>query len=300
MKPRIVVRCSLVFLALFASPAFASNLTVQMTGRVVKLEDSSNALSGKVFLGQTITGSYSYETTLPDQAPDNPELGIYLPAPGQGNISLSVGPYTFDSDPAALPWLNQVEVSASPIYPDRLILSSGSNKPLANGVRVLMQLVSLMETSITVSSTDALPTMAPDLVRFSSRRASIAAISPTGARVFIEMAIDTLTGPPPVSSPKAISPASSSFVRFQQITPAVFLPGTQPLQNFSASVDGIPLPSFYLMTCGTFQFTPQGRQVLTCPNVIPMLHSGKNIVEWKVNMRDGSTVNEKVEWEIVD
>jgi hypothetical protein len=300
MKPRILVTCSLVLLALFAHPAFAGNLTVQMTGRVVTVNDPSNLLGSKVNLGQTVTGSYSYETTVPDQAPANPELGIYKPASGQGNISLSVGPYTFDSDPVALPWIYEVAVGASPIYPDNFVVQSGSNKPMANGVQVLLMRVELKESSITASSTDALPTTAPDTARFAHRRVSILGNSPTGASFFILVDIETLTVAPAVSASKVISPASSSFVRFQQISPAVFLPGTQPLLNFSASVDGIPLPSFFLTQCSSFQFTPQGRQVLTCPNVIPLLHSGKNIVEWRVNMLDGSTVSDKVEWEIVD
>ena len=86
----------------------------------------------------------------------------------------------------------------------------------------------------------------------------------------------------------------------QRVEPVIFLPDNKPFLNVTASMDGVLLPPVIISQCHMVLLMLPGRQAVICPDVMPLLRNGKNIVEWRVNMLDGSTFSDKVEWEVVD
>ena len=97
-----------------------------------------------------------------------------------------------------------------------------------------------------------------------------------------------------------VSPASSSFIRQQHIEPVLLL---QPGMQFTAvegSVNGFPLPWYYLSQCYPAPPNSQGRPAIACPDINWLLTGGTNHVVWRVDLMDGSASTKSVDWEMIE
>jgi len=315
MKIRFKTGCIAFSLALAlglgSGSAVAEILTVEVTAHVEMLNDPGNALSGQVVIGQIATGRYSYETTVPDSNP-NYNYGSYRQGPLQGRISINLGALKFesDNDPASTqwagpfevpgqltsaPWPFQVNVSPSYFweYPSVFTIMSDANKPLANGLGVDL-IVGMFRSFANPFYQDTLLTQAPNLGQFSERQVHVIGQTAGGQYYFIQLQIDSVAVLPQLQ----ISPTQSSFVRPQQIDPALIT--KVPVSTVRATVNGSPLPSSYLGQCQMVALNDQNRAALRCPNIVPWLPTGQNRVDWSVDLFDGSTVTSSIDWEVIE
>lgn len=292
MKKGFVLGVSLL-LAFSSFSATAEILTVNVRAQVVEVNDPDNILGGQVSVGQAASGSYRYETTVPDQFSD-PEYGQYLQNPQQGRTSIVVGPFTFESDPASSNWQYEVRTSDS-YYQDYFWVTSGANKPLANGAGVSMLNIEFSNYSGT-SNSGGLLTSAPNLVDFPHHAILISGYSPYGSWYTLSLWIDAVEVAPALQ----VSPASSALVRSQRIDPAVLSTNSNPLSNLRGNINGAPLPASYLDQCQVTPPNSQNRAGLSCPDIVPLLTGGANHVEWSVDLSDGSTVGAAVDWEMIE
>jgi len=312
MKIRFSTGCiASLSLALGSGSAVAEILTVEITAHVEMIDDPGNALSGQVTVGQTATGRYSYETTVLDSNP-NYDYGSYRQGPLQGQISFNVGALKFESvnDPASPKWTGpfevpgdvtsppwpfkaNVSVSHFSEYPSVFTVMSEANKPLTTGTSVDF-VVAMFRSFANPFYQDSLPTQAPDLTLYPERQVHVLGRSVSGQYYFVQLRIDSVSVLPQLQ----ISPNQSSFVRPQQIDPALIT--KTPINVTRASVNGSPLPSSYLAQCQVVTLTAQNRAAIRCPNIVPWLLAGQNRVEWSVDLVDGSTTSSAVDWEVIE
>jgi hypothetical protein len=92
--------CALVPVA----PASALPITIDLIARVRDVYDPAGLLAGRVLVGDTVTGRYTYESTTPDSNP-LAEVGDYRHTTGPAGIELQVNGLRFLTDPGNVEFL---------------------------------------------------------------------------------------------------------------------------------------------------------------------------------------------------
>jgi hypothetical protein len=155
---------SVVFLTILCSTqmAQAELITIAITGVVDGFGDNGNYLEGKVHVGDAITGTYTYESTIPDSDPyDDPAVGFYCNYGSPCGVSLTVDGFNFKTDPANTKFLIEIDNNNSGI--DGYLIRSYNNLAISNGSPVETISWELQDNTCTAFSSDALPTTAPIL-----------------------------------------------------------------------------------------------------------------------------------------
>jgi hypothetical protein len=297
MKIGLYLLSGALLLALNVNLAWSKVLTVNITASVITLDDPGNALNGQVAIGQAVNGAYRYETTVPDQNPD-PQYGEYPQSPAQGSVSFSAGALVFASDSAAPNWMYRVFVHGAydAYYQDYFRVSSQANKPLMNGASVQNLDIDFSDYTGAALSSDVLFTAAPDLGKFPDHRVSISGFSAAGTFYKVVLQINSAET---VQDRLVISPSSGSFIRPQHIDPALLLQSGSQVSGVQASVNGIPLSPGYLQQCQVAPPNTQGRPALYCPDINSFLPPGNAHLEWRLQLLDGSTLTNTVDWEMI-
>ena len=84
--------CGLTFL--LAGTASATPITWTFSGTITGVDDLEHRLDGSVVLGTPFRGSYTFESTMADDLPNDPTVGMYThPAPATSIMVLDVGSY---------------------------------------------------------------------------------------------------------------------------------------------------------------------------------------------------------------
>jgi hypothetical protein len=140
-------------------PVQAEMITIAITGQVTGVEDQYGHLENKIHVGDSITGTYIY-----DSIASGPPYDYYSNPCG---ISLYAGGFNFKTDQ------NNVHLHISVINNDLLgydgySMTSYNNLSLSNGALVESINWQLEDTTGTALSSDALPLTAPDLSRWNS------------------------------------------------------------------------------------------------------------------------------------
>lgn len=139
---------------------FAQIITINITANVTEISDRYNLLLGQLNVGDTISGSYTYESTTQDSQPLNTSVGDYWHYSSPYGIYLSGGGFTFQSNPGNISFL--VEIVNNHINGgDGYLLGSYNNQPLYAGVSVDAISWQLNDLSEAAVSSDALPTISP-------------------------------------------------------------------------------------------------------------------------------------------
>jgi len=149
-----------VILALSCNSLQATLITIEIAAEIAEVYDISGLLEGNVNVGDTITGSYTYDSTTPDSNPLE-TVGDYWHFSSPYGISLSVGGFVFQTDPDNVNFL--VSVGNNHLGDDNYLLRSYYNLPLSNGVWVEHISWHLVDYSATALSSTDLPTTPPVL-----------------------------------------------------------------------------------------------------------------------------------------
>ena len=109
MKNTIISVMVVVLCGLSVPKAQAELIIINITATVNIVNDFGNYLEGKIHVGDTITGSYTYESTTPDTAPFNdPTVGDYWHHSQPCGIFLTVGGFQFKTDSTNVSFLVEV------------------------------------------------------------------------------------------------------------------------------------------------------------------------------------------------
>lgn len=148
-------------------PEDPTRITMQITAVVAAVEDANNIFGGSIKVGDTITGTYIYDSTLEDSYPDT-TIGRYSHASAPYGIFLKINGYEFKTDLNDVDFL--VEISndrGSPAY-DFYVVRSYNNAPLTLNVAVEYIFWQLEDETATAVSSTELTTSPPDLADWTS------------------------------------------------------------------------------------------------------------------------------------
>ena len=163
MRDLIVWVAGVCLLALVVPFANAELITIQIEGVVDTVDDSGNYLEGQVNPGDIITGWYTYDTDTPDSNPSE-NVGDYEHSASQYGVSLTVGGFTFMTDPANVDFLLEV-VNDYPTGDDFGFISY-SNLDLDVGTQVDIIKWHLNDPTGAPLYSDTLPLSAPVLAEW--------------------------------------------------------------------------------------------------------------------------------------
>ena len=132
---------------------------------MTRVDEEGNVLGGAVRVGETIRGSYRYDSSTPDTN-DPPEFGLYEHTSGNAGITVNTKNLVFQTDPNNVSF--QIGIGDNNSGQDAYTLRSRNNLPLANGFQVGDISWQLVDSTGTALSSDALPTTAPRLADYQS------------------------------------------------------------------------------------------------------------------------------------
>ena len=170
-KTKKIAFLLIAFTLSVATAAKAEMVEISITATVNYLMDSKNYLEGKVHLGDTITGSYKYESTTEDSSPSDPTQGNYWHYLAPAGISLSVGGFNFTTNPDIVNFLVSIGNNAS--GQDNYLVRSYQNLPLYDSVGVGGIAWELDDYTASVFLSDALPATVPILSQWQDNYISI-------------------------------------------------------------------------------------------------------------------------------
>jgi len=156
----IAVSCGLIF---WPTAAGATMITIEIEAVVDSVSDEGNYLEGKIEVGDIITGSYSYNSSVTRLPGHRYE---FYSAPS--GVVLSVGGFDFKTDPSNVYF--EMGIGNDLSWGDTYFFISFNNLPLSNDTLVDGILWSLKDPTGTALSSDALPTTAPILDQWGDNR----------------------------------------------------------------------------------------------------------------------------------
>jgi hypothetical protein len=154
-----------ILLLCFCVPVRAELITIKLTGSVYLINDPQSVLGGQIHYNDTITGTYTYDTSTPDSESSDPSMGAYWFYIAPCGVSFTVNGFNFRTDPDNIQFLFGVGNNYSG-FGDLYSFRSFNNLPLSNGVLVNNIVWQLTDSSRSAFSSDALPTTAPNLANF--------------------------------------------------------------------------------------------------------------------------------------
>lgn len=146
---------------LLPGKAMAYPITIDIEAVVRDLSDVGDLLGGTIDVGSLITGSYTYESTAPDNN-DFPGVSDYWHSTLPYGITLNSGGHTFATDPDNVQFLVEIVNDHYSGY-DNYVLHSYKNLELAGGIEVNHISWQLDDPTMTALSSDELPSGAPIL-----------------------------------------------------------------------------------------------------------------------------------------
>ncbi len=149
-------------LGLITARADAYPVTIFIEAEVDSVGDSGNYLEGKINVGDTITGYYTYESTTSDIDPSI-YIGRYEHYTSPYGISLSAGGFVFKTDHDNVDFIVSVGNAGGPYTSDDYVTVSNNNIDLPNGTGVTKISWNLSDSTCAALSSDALPLTAPFL-----------------------------------------------------------------------------------------------------------------------------------------
>jgi len=155
----IAILCGLI---LSPPGAQATLVTIQIEAVVDSVQDEGNYLEGKIEVGDTITGTYTYDLSTPDSEPLG-YAGLYEHHSAPAGISLSVGGFDFKTDPDNVDFVVAILNDIPPSGKDQIWMRSYNNLPLSSGVAVESISWQLDDPTGTALSSHELPAGAPVL-----------------------------------------------------------------------------------------------------------------------------------------
>ena len=167
MKNFILVFAVLaVVLCVSLAPAQAETIKIGLTVRVDSVGDSYNLLEDKIHVDDIITGFYTYDSLTSNSATYPAYEGAYQYTTAPYGMSLTVGGFTFRTDPANVNFvIGLTNVNGEPDY---YTVNSNNNLAVGDGLSVDSMHWQLTDYFGTALSNTELPLMPMDLSKWQS------------------------------------------------------------------------------------------------------------------------------------
>jgi len=164
MEKRSLMTLAAIIAGIFsyAPSGYGGLVIVQFTAEVARVNETYGFLQGRISIGDTITGTYTYDISAPDLDPYiiDGRYEYYTPPSG---ISIHAGGFESKTDPDNTDFTIEIENDARLISGtgDTFRLESRNNLPLGNDVLCYVIYLRFEDYSGLALSSDALPTVAP-------------------------------------------------------------------------------------------------------------------------------------------
>lgn len=291
MKKAALIFGGLLLSALACGSVSAETVRVKLTARVSDVFDPQGQLNGKIVVGQRMNGTYVYNSNTPNRS-NIPGFGQYQPYANEARMRFAAGSIVFETTQPT----QGIAIFINPHTngTGQFMMDSTGNKPLANGASIGSIAVDFQGVG-TMTQSEALPTVAPDLHGYWRKEVSIfAGDSSFSVRATIEVAELLET------EAIEISPAAGNFLPSQRFDAALTLPRNSTIATAQASVHGIPLPFNYPGTCHVLPPNSTNKPSLICANFEAALPAANGApIEWNVVLTNGTTLTETVNWVLV-
>lgn len=165
MQKRLLKTSCLILPLCFANPVAAELVTYEVSATVYDVYDPDNVLQGSIAAGNTISGTYTFELSAPDEDP-SPEYARYnqLNTPG---FELLINSQTIQSDDTLPEHMHEIYVGNS--VSDYFHAISWGNTPLSAGAIVSDIGIDLYDPNGLALNSTGLSTTAPDISAFSHK-----------------------------------------------------------------------------------------------------------------------------------
>jgi hypothetical protein len=298
MKTIVYCLCGALLATLACNSAGADDVKVNITARVSDVYDPENILGGQVLPGQIFTGYYNYDSSAPPDGSGAPNEGRYQMMGTMASVKLAHGALVFETDvPNVFAELNIVTNEPND-GSDWFNLFYQNNKPLNNGSAVDGVYIRFYDNSGQAPHTTALPTTAPTLQLYSERSVQVwGSLNSDAYQVTLE--IESVEFVPPLVI--EVSPGASSFLPQQRFDAVLLLPSGSTIASAQATANGSALPLSYPGTCQQAPPNSSGRPAILCPDAHGALATAPatTLVEWSVELSDGTVLTETVEWKLI-
>ena len=151
-------------LALVSTSVNAEMMTIKVSASVTYVDDIGNALDNQMYVGDVITGTYTFDTLTVDSEPA-PDSGKYEFAPGVAGMSFVVNNLTMTSNQNAATGAYSIEIF-NHLGSDGYHVRSFVNLPLTSGASLQEISINFFDPTGTALNSDLLLNAAPDLARY--------------------------------------------------------------------------------------------------------------------------------------
>jgi hypothetical protein len=284
----------------------SSNIVTFNVGATVReIYDYDNVLGNTINVGDTINGSYTFNTDTPDSN-SIPEDGFYEHTPGSGSygFDINIANTNLKSNTSTTDMFNIFIGDANGSFTwDRYIVESyGSQLPFVNGTVVDNMGIYIDDPSGNTVTSTSLTDQPPALIGTGYKDLYIGGMgaTPYSSYFTIVATVDSITAAcNEPHDPIVVSPASGVFDVMQYFDAAIVMDaGLAPLAYMQATNNGIDMTP---QLSGCFPGTPnsQNRQTFVCPGFSSLLMPGNNSFNFTFHLGDGSTINHSVNWQLL-
>jgi len=157
---RFTTAIAILALTFIAAHVHGAIITWEFAGEVTVVNDSQGTLGGRVQVGDPFSGTYTFDSTMPDTWPDDPGYGSY--DSGASGMHLDIG---------------ELQITA-PGSDCSLWVSNGSDKDgvgifaggfASDGIQILELPLRFRDAPTSLFSDDSLPLTCPDVNVFGQR-----------------------------------------------------------------------------------------------------------------------------------
>ncbi len=153
---------------LFGTPSVRAEwITIAISGQVEYVNDQLGNLQNQVHFGDTISGTYTYDSAIFDSNPSS-AVGDYEYSVPPAGIWLTAGGFDFRTNATNVNFLVEILNDDGLLNVDAYLIRSYNNSPLYGNVLVDEISWQLDDSTGTALSSVALPLTAPDMSKWSS------------------------------------------------------------------------------------------------------------------------------------
>lgn len=153
---------ALLFFA--AGVASAQQVTFEVSATVNYVDDMYNKLQGNVFVGQQISGTYTFESSVPDGDSSYDSAYYDLTNTGAQGFDLLAGGLSFKSDPTQSGYMHTIHIRNS--LPDNMHFGTWGSVPLPDGTLVWDINLDFIDDTGSAFNDTLLSDVPPDLNKF--------------------------------------------------------------------------------------------------------------------------------------
>ena len=285
-------------------PASANIVTFNVKATVRDIYDYNNVLGNTVKVGDTISGSYTFNTSTPD-IDSAPEYGRYEHFPGSGTygFNIEIANTSLKTNTTSDTFNVMIADNAGSVGGDIYALDNyGSQQPFVNNSVVNILGIYIDDPSGNAVTGVNLSNQPPALTGTGNKDFIISGMSTTAATTnyfTIVANLDSISACQEPQDPIVVSPASGVFDVMQHFDAAIVMEaGLPPLTQMRGTMNGMDITP---ALSGCFPGAPnsQNRQTFICPGFSNLMMPGNNSLVITFSLANGRVLSHTVDWQLL-